>query len=458
MSDATITPVVPPRSALRSVPPPRSASLAPEVLERGSSLYGLPLGPGYTRTPSLSSGSDEDVFDDATTHLPAGTVYRSPVEDKENDRGFFGRNKLAVERDPLKVRDGREAKTSPSGVYTREFRVHDLTTALLARHRGLELIHCLSTYFPWRVWTPPVPLSFTRLHTAELPTLPHALAVGKCRSLALCIHQLQVDYRGIGQPSNTHQPDPTRVRHQSHGRSPPDVRPDRLLLPHLLQLFGQGQLLLIHEHEQSSIHRSRHAHFGPFPSGPGWSWSRIDREGRCHARFIPFAADWHGRDARSSSIDLRRRRRRVARPGRQARSRGAKSQEETSTRSRRGLFVRGRQRRCGRHTSLGPRSLTFANGRILRLCSIPTSLLSYSICCLGLFVSRILRQHSRLLSAYNLSSHRIVVHHARVSRMSAPGVKGRRRRRGPRGSDDSVWLPSRRFPIYLEMARIATKS
>lgn len=117
-AEGASTPAVPPRSALRSAPPPKLQLSRPEVVERGSSLYTLSMGPPLAKTPSLSSGSDGDVFDDANTHPTPGSAGRSPAL-KDKERGFFGKKVVAIERDPLKVRDGREAKESQTGVYTR---------------------------------------------------------------------------------------------------------------------------------------------------------------------------------------------------------------------------------------------------------------------------------------------------------------------------------------------------
>ena len=75
------------------------------------------MGPPLAKTPSLSSGSDGDVFDDATAHAQAGTSSRTARREKE--RGFFGKKEVSLERDPHRVRDGREAKESTTGVYTR---------------------------------------------------------------------------------------------------------------------------------------------------------------------------------------------------------------------------------------------------------------------------------------------------------------------------------------------------
>lgn len=112
---SSTTPAVPPRSALRDLPTPKTDS-RPEVMERGSSLYTLAMGPPLSKTPSLSSGSDGDVFDDATAHAQAGTPSHSM---REKERGFFGKKEVSLERDPLRIRDGREAKESSTGVYTR---------------------------------------------------------------------------------------------------------------------------------------------------------------------------------------------------------------------------------------------------------------------------------------------------------------------------------------------------
>lgn len=95
-------PNVPPRSRLRSVPPPKPT-------ERCSSLYLLPVDPPlvYDDTPSLSSGSSSD------------TESLNPVRSPTSDTVVVGRISRGVGRDPYKIRDGADSKRSTSGVYTR---------------------------------------------------------------------------------------------------------------------------------------------------------------------------------------------------------------------------------------------------------------------------------------------------------------------------------------------------
>lgn len=196
MSGAT-TPVIPPRSALRSVP-------APKRLDLGDSLefHTTPLGPVLFKTPSLSSGSDGDIFDDATTHLPAGTAYRSPIATspsvEERERGFFGRKKLALERDPARVRDGRESKESHTGVYTRKYHLTDNNY-----HKKPSLTSSVSSYIPRSMWSSTISFPFARLHTPELPPLPHPHSDRKCRPIPLLLYELHRNHR-IRHAPNTH--------------------------------------------------------------------------------------------------------------------------------------------------------------------------------------------------------------------------------------------------------------
>lgn len=139
------TPAIPPRSALRP-----KASQA-ELFAPGSTLFTLPVGEPLAKTPSLSSGSDGEMSEDA----PA----RSPTRE-EKERGiFFGKKKVAVvERDPFKVRDGRGAKESKTGVYTRE------SMSRRCSQNGSLTLYAAPTYpgacgprpshFPSHVYTP----------------------------------------------------------------------------------------------------------------------------------------------------------------------------------------------------------------------------------------------------------------------------------------------------------------
>jgi len=97
-------PTVPPRSRLRSVPPP-------VLSERRSSLYLLPIDQPLPveDTPSLSSGSSSD------NESPNPIASPRPEESIR-----FGRKPRGMDRDPYKIRDGTDVRRSTSGVYTRE--------------------------------------------------------------------------------------------------------------------------------------------------------------------------------------------------------------------------------------------------------------------------------------------------------------------------------------------------
>jgi hypothetical protein len=127
MSTSTLptpsTPSIPPRSALRGSPRHRISVSRPELTERDSSLYVLEVGAPLTQTPSLSSGSESEVADDATARMSASMARRSTIpsaSEKEKDTGVFGKKRIVSDRDPLRIRDGLGPKESPSGVYTRE--------------------------------------------------------------------------------------------------------------------------------------------------------------------------------------------------------------------------------------------------------------------------------------------------------------------------------------------------
>ena len=148
-------------------------------MERDSSLYTLTMGPPLSKTPSLSSGSDGDVFDDANAQQQAGPSSTR----QQKERGFFGKKEVALERDPLRIRDGREAKESTTGVYTRES-----TSCRQSLDSELTLFSALTfpgacgprpSHFPSHVYTPPT------FNLYPTPSTTSVASAGPSRSASL---------------------------------------------------------------------------------------------------------------------------------------------------------------------------------------------------------------------------------------------------------------------------------
>lgn len=166
------TPVVPPRSALRTTPQTKTPVTPPSVRERHSSLYLLPadspLQPTESNTPSLSSGSGSDLDVDAATHRRQQERLSACKLPKDTKK----RMTVGTEKDPNRIRDGREPTESSSGVYTRTSFFYTIADRKLTPSQHLPRCTRPST----------ISLPLARLHTDKFPTLPQ---LG--RSISLCL-------------------------------------------------------------------------------------------------------------------------------------------------------------------------------------------------------------------------------------------------------------------------------
>jgi len=120
---STTPPLVPPRSRLRSQAPAPLTSQSSYLL-----LVDEPLShPTTPYTPSLSACGSSD----------RGSPPPMPVSPETDETVVFGRRKkspIGLGKDPLRVRDGAQARRSSSGVYTREPRRFVPRTPADAQH------------------------------------------------------------------------------------------------------------------------------------------------------------------------------------------------------------------------------------------------------------------------------------------------------------------------------------
>lgn len=153
MSSSTLPPVIPARSRLRAVAPPPLESTPSYILPVAEPLDQRPA-----KTLSLSSSGSSD----------RGSP-RDILNPPEQDTVVFGKNRkraagATLSKDPLRIRDGAEARSSSSGVYTRKSEMSNTSDRIIDK---------LSPYVSRSSRTSSIPFPFSCLYTLEFRSLSY---------------------------------------------------------------------------------------------------------------------------------------------------------------------------------------------------------------------------------------------------------------------------------------------